>query len=81
MSSKIFKSNISRTHLNVLEYGGEIGSVESIIDMWEKRIVTYRDYFKEEEEYGTIEGKRVGPQSKSSTFFGVEGSFRSLNID
>ena len=64
-----------------VEYGGEIGSVESIIDMWEKRIIAYRDYFKEEEKYGTIESKRIGPQNNSSTFFGAEGSFRQLNID
>jgi len=49
--------------------------------MWEKRILEYRDYFKEDEKFGTIESKRVGHQNNSSTVFGAEGSFRQLNID
>lgn len=63
------------------EYEGEAGSIESIINTWEKRIISYREYFKEERDYGTDEKKRIGTQNNSNTLFGVDGSFRQLAID
>lgn len=64
------------------EYGGDAGSLESIIENWEKRIVSYRDYYKEEEKYG-VDEKRRPPASAStaSDHFGTSGSFRQLDID
>lgn len=65
------------------EYGGDAGSLESIINTWEKRIISYRDYYKEDEQFGVDESKRIMRNGKSSgeKLFGVSGSFRQLNID
>lgn len=62
------------------EYGGEAGGLESIIDNWEKRIVSYRDYYKEEEKYGVDEKKRPSA-SAANNDYGTTGSFRQLDFD
>lgn len=65
------------------EYGGEAGSIQSITEYWEKKIDEYADYFLEEEKegYGTDESKRPGKPKTADTLFGLEGSFRQLQID
>lgn len=64
------------------EYGGEVGTVESIINDWEKRITSYRTYYQEEDTlYGVDEKKRIGQKENSNTLFGVDGTFRKLTID
>lgn len=63
------------------EYGGEAGSIDSIISLWEKRIEAFGDYYREEEKFGTNEAKRVDQQKSSSNIYGAEGSFRQLTID
>lgn len=63
------------------EYGGEAGPFQDIIDVWEKKILAYRDYLKEEELYGTDEKKRRGPPKNAEALFGIDGSFRQLNVD
>lgn len=62
------------------EYGGEAGSLESIINSWEKRIVSYRDYYKEEERYGVDELKRIVKKPEANDL-ALNGSFRQLNVD
>jgi hypothetical protein len=64
------------------DYGGEAGTVESVINEWEKRLMSYRTYYKEEDSlYGVEERKRVGAKKNSSVIFGVDGTFRQLAID
>lgn len=63
------------------EYGGDAGSLESIIESWEKRIVSYRDYYKEEEKYGVDEKKRPSASTVKDHFYGTSGSFRQLDFD
>ncbi|XP_058833369.1 retinol-binding protein pinta-like [Topomyia yanbarensis] len=63
------------------EYGGEAGSIQSIVDEWVKKVESYQDYFKEEEQYGTDETKRIGKPKNAESLFGFEGSFRKLEVD
>jgi hypothetical protein len=66
------------------EYGGECGPIANIINSWEKRIISYRDYYKEEENFKVDEKKRMNNKNKMTEQFidqGVNGSFRKLNLD
>uniref|UniRef100_A0A1B0CUX6 CRAL-TRIO domain-containing protein n=2 Tax=Lutzomyia longipalpis TaxID=7200 RepID=A0A1B0CUX6_LUTLO len=63
------------------EYGGEAGSVKELTVKWEKKFMDYRDYFLEEAKYGTDEKKRPGRPKTEETIFGIDGSFRKLNVD
>lgn len=64
------------------EYGGDAGPIQDIVDYWEKKILSYRDYFMEEElKYGTDERKRVGKPKNEESLFGIDGSFRKLEVD
>ncbi|XP_059608766.1 retinol-binding protein pinta-like [Phlebotomus argentipes] len=65
------------------EYGGEAGKIEDIIDFWEQKLITYSEWFKEDEEqYGVDEEKRQKPyKDATQEFFGPNGSFRTLNLD
>jgi len=58
------------------EYGGEAGPIQDIIDEWEKKLLSYRQYFQEDEEqFGVDESKRVGSQINPESLFGVENDF------
>ncbi|XP_053684681.1 retinol-binding protein pinta-like [Sabethes cyaneus] len=63
------------------EYGGDAGSVQSIAEKWAKKIESYRDYFVEDEQYGTDEKKRPGKPRSADNLFGIDGSFRKLEVD
>lgn len=67
------------------EYGGEGGSLESIINMWEKRIISYRDYYKEEEKFCVdLRMKASADKSRMNDGQGdqgTNGSFRKLEFD
>lgn len=55
------------------EYGGT-GPIQDIIDDWEKKLLSNKDYFKEMEKYKTNENKR-------QKIVDVSGSFRKLDVD
>lgn len=63
------------------EYGGEGESVKEIADYWKQKVESYRSWFKEDENYYSIESKRPGKPKTSDAVFGVEGSFRKLDVD
>jgi hypothetical protein len=46
-----------------------------------QKLLAKKDYFAEDSNYGTTENLRKGLPKTSSMLFGVEGSFRSLNLD
>ncbi|XP_055372812.1 uncharacterized protein LOC129606495 [Condylostylus longicornis] len=71
--------HISQDYLPV-EYGGNNGTISDIIDYWEKKIIEYRDYFIEEDNYGSNEKLRIGTPIDFNSYFGIDGSFRKLEI-
>lgn len=64
-----------------VEYGGENGTIQDLIEYWEKKILSYRDFLLEDDTFGTDESKRVAVNKHADSLFGVEGSFRKLNVD
>ncbi|XP_063220836.1 alpha-tocopherol transfer protein-like [Bacillus rossius redtenbacheri] len=63
------------------ECGGEAGPIAHISDMWYQKLVSWRDWYKEQESIKVDESKRVGNPPYSSDMFGLEGSFRKLDLD
>ncbi|KAH8257564.1 hypothetical protein KR038_011434, partial [Drosophila bunnanda] len=63
------------------EYGGENGTVPEIVADWEKKLDAYTDFFKANANYGTDESLRPGKPIDFEGLFGIEGSFRKLNVD
>jgi hypothetical protein len=63
------------------EYGGDAGPIQNIIDDWEKKMIEHREFFNAEDAYGTEERKRPGKPKNSEALFGMDGSFRKLNVD
>nr|XP_022919566.1 retinol-binding protein pinta-like isoform X1 [Onthophagus taurus] len=63
------------------EYGGDAGKIQEIIDYWKNKVESYADWYKDDEKYGCDESKRPGKPKTSAELFGIEGSFRKLNVD
>lgn len=64
------------------EYGGENGSIPELIADFEKNLMKYREFLRESEtKYGTDESLRLGKPIDFESLFGMEGSFRKLNVD
>ncbi|XP_075152592.1 retinol-binding protein pinta-like [Haematobia irritans] len=63
------------------EYGGENNSLQQIVKDYNKVWDEYRDYFKENSQYGTDESLRTGKPMDFDSMFGMCGSFRKLEVD
>ncbi|KAF5287385.1 hypothetical protein FQA39_LY15923 [Lamprigera yunnana] len=63
------------------ELGGENGSVEAIRVEWKQKIESYREWFLENKNYKSDESLRSGSPRTLETTFGIEGSFRKLDLD
>ncbi|KAH8286870.1 hypothetical protein KR018_003571 [Drosophila ironensis] len=63
------------------EYGGQNGCMADLVTEWEKKFDAYEDFFKANATYGTDESLRPGKPIDFEGLFGIEGSFRKLNVD
>lgn len=63
------------------EYGGENGSVQQAVEDYHKVWDEYRDYFKQNAEFGTDESLRPGKPIDFDGLFGMCGSFRKIEVD
>ncbi|XP_017120159.1 alpha-tocopherol transfer protein-like [Drosophila elegans] len=63
------------------EYGGSNGRIADIQAEAEKQLLSYKSYFAEDSQYGVDEHLRPGKRVSADSIFGVEGSFRKLDID
>lgn len=64
-----------------VEYGGENGTIDDVIKYWEQKVIENRDYLMQEATFGTDESRRQAPLKHKDALFGVEGSFRKLDVD
>lgn len=63
------------------EYGGDNGSLQEIIDHWEQKVLSYAEYFKEDEQYTVDETLRIKQNDNATESLGLMGSFRKLVVD
>lgn len=63
------------------EYGGSIGSITELNQQWKQKLAEYTPWFKEQENSKADESLRPGAPKTQDDLFGVEGTFRQLNID
>ncbi|XP_069682749.1 alpha-tocopherol transfer protein-like [Periplaneta americana] len=63
------------------EYGGELESVTHYNQEMRPLVEEYRDWFEKEEVFRVDESKRQGRAKNAGDVFGVEGSFKKLDID
>lgn len=64
------------------ECGGKGGPVKDIMDAQWKKLNDFREWFLEDEKINRVnESLRITKNKYSNDLFGVEGSFRKLDID
>ncbi|XP_039956273.1 alpha-tocopherol transfer protein-like [Bactrocera tryoni] len=63
------------------DYGGENGSIEEVAAKTEQLVLDYREYLLDEQNYGVDEKLRIDDDSNLGAAFGIDGSFRKLNVD
>lgn len=83
----IHGSDLSSLHKHIppsmlpKEYGGTNGTIDDITRHWLKKVEARKQWLKDDEQYKVDESKRPGKPKTSSDLFGLEGSFRQLNVD
>lgn len=64
------------------EVGGKAGFIQELMDTQFKRIENFREWFLEDEKnYRVNESLRIDKSKTSSDLFGIEGSFKKIEID
>ncbi|XP_043265212.1 alpha-tocopherol transfer protein-like [Colletes gigas] len=63
------------------EYGGDAGPIQVIHETWLKKLEEYRPWFLEQESVKANEDLRPGKPKTHDDLFGIDGSFRQLNVD
>ncbi|GBP00809.1 Alpha-tocopherol transfer protein-like [Eumeta japonica] len=63
------------------EYGGTVSNMDSLNDAWIKILEEYKEWFVRQEKIKANESLRPGKPTDYDELFGIDGSFRQLNID
>lgn len=63
------------------EYGGSLGNLSEMAVKWKQELINNREWFIEDSNYGVNENLRLSDSCSKGSLFGVDGNFRSLNID
>jgi len=63
------------------DFGGTNASLSELRDYWIDQMERNRDWLMEQSKYKTDESKRPGKPKSHADLFGIEGSFRKLEID
>ncbi|XP_057368644.1 retinol-binding protein pinta-like [Daphnia carinata] len=63
------------------EYGGDNMSLAELTVYWKKKCEDRRDFLIAQSKMKSDESKRPGRPKTSDELFGIEGSFRKLNVD
>lgn len=64
------------------EIGGKAGSIHELTEIQVKKLEDYREWFIMDEAARRVnETLRIGKSKSASDLFGVEGSFKKLEID
>ncbi|XP_067014819.2 alpha-tocopherol transfer protein-like [Anabrus simplex] len=63
------------------DYGGQAGSVSSLKEALKKRMEANRKWYLENEKLLVDENKRRGSSVNAADIFGMEGSFKKLDLD
>merc|ERR1719334_363778 len=64
-----------------VEYGGTNGTLEELKDYWITKVEENKEELKKLSTFKTDESKRPGKPKLHADLFGIEGSFRKLEID
>ncbi|CAG0896259.1 unnamed protein product [Darwinula stevensoni] len=68
-------------HLLPKELGGTYGNYEDMADYWMKKVLSHREEIMERAMQKSNEKLRPGKAKSFEDVFGIEGSFRKLNVD
>jgi len=64
-----------------VEYGGTNGCLDELTKFWKKEVEASQDWLKIQTTYKSEENLRPGRPKLHADLFGIEGSFRKLDID
>ncbi|XP_063909027.1 alpha-tocopherol transfer protein-like [Zophobas morio] len=64
-----------------VEYGGNIGKLKDMKNEWIKKVIALKEYFADQSRWKVDESRRPIENQNGKQLFGMQGSFRSLNID
>jgi len=63
------------------DFGGDGMSIAELTAYWKKKCESNRDWLIQREQIKADESRRPGRPKTSADMFGIEGSFRKLNVD
>jgi hypothetical protein len=73
--------NYYRLHIYFYPYIERHIEFSLLAAAWLKKLESYRDWFLEQDNMKSDESKRIRRDFNSGDLFGLEGSFRQLNVD